>query len=147
MYIFITTESMSSTHLPLQKGMLSSLPQCIILGIPATLSQWWHIWFWLSISRDSSGNCIVGMSQHALLGVMSIGNQTHLMSSVNSNMITKWMEHIPQIRNLILEVAGLLNKWTRIIFWLSDYAFLTIPVQNCMVGMSIQGIPSCHLSY
>ena len=26
-----------------------------------TLSQWWHIWFWLSISQNSSKNCIVGM--------------------------------------------------------------------------------------
>ena len=26
-----------------------SIPQCIILDIPDTLSQWWHIWFWLAI--------------------------------------------------------------------------------------------------
>ena len=31
-----------------------SIPQCIILEIPDTLSQWQHIWFWLSISRNFS---------------------------------------------------------------------------------------------
>ena len=34
--------------------MTMSIPQYIILEIPDTLSQWEHIWFWLSIFGNSS---------------------------------------------------------------------------------------------
>ena len=34
--------------------MLMSIPQCSISEIPDTLSQWYRIWFWLSISGNSS---------------------------------------------------------------------------------------------
>ena len=34
--------------------LMSIIPQCIILEIPDRLSQWLHVWFWLSISGNSS---------------------------------------------------------------------------------------------
>ena len=39
-----------------QKGMLMSIPKCIILQFHDTLSQWWYIRFWLSVSGHSSKN-------------------------------------------------------------------------------------------
>ena len=62
------------------------IPQCIILEIPDTLSQWWCIWFSLCISGDSSENLhcgnVVNMPYSHFVG-WSLGSGATLSPGAN----------------------------------------------------------------
>ena len=104
--------------------MLISIPQCIILEIPDTLSQWSHIWFWLSIFENSSeklhcGNavnmpyrgyfwwccvywsflCVCAKAIYSLFCVMKLKRALHCRCACMTEKKFKWEKDIPIDKN------------------------------------------------
>ena len=78
-------------------GILMSIPQCNILEIPDTPSQWWHIRFWLGVMEIPVPNYVVGK--------FSISDSPPIEQSIIS-----W--HLKECGVMDLLVIGKLNKWT-----------------------------------